>query len=224
MTLIIDCLVDNGILIGADCKKTDDKNNFIGKTQKIFPFQSKDKISFIYTASGLLCIDQQETCKMFSTNLRLSNVTSCLKQLAFDNLKSFTNNNFLFNSSDGCGLMLYYFDKNIPFQSQFLFNYKSKYQKKVTNKLLHGFIGSNLVGKNSERFYQLISENLQYFQLLKYSFLTKEPISYKNGQEIVQWTLENYIHHYPDQLTGSGIQLGILKPAEFEWIRKDFEK
>lgn len=224
MTLIVDCLVDNGILIGADCKKCDDKNNFIGKTQKIFPFQDKGKISFAFCASGLFRIESKETSKWFSTNLRLNSVTNYLKQVAYDNLKSFNANNFVFNSSDGCGLMLYYFNNKIPFQSRFLFNYTSKCQNKETSPLLNGLIYTNLAGKDYNNFNQLIRQNLFCFQIIKYSILTKEPISYKNGQKLVQWAIENYIHHYPDPLTGSGIQLGILKPTGFEWIRKDFEK
>jgi hypothetical protein len=225
MTLIVDCLVNKGILIGADCKITDEKFHKFAKTQKIFPFQNKDKISFTFCSSGLFRIRPKDACEWFSTEIRPNNINSCLKQLASDNLKSFKENNITLDDTEGCYLMLFYYRNEIPYVSRVIFNYKSeKILIDETNQLINGSINSNLVGEAYKRFYQLISRNLFCSQILNYSIQTKEPISYKNGQKLVQWAVENYSLHYPDITTGSGIQMGIFKQAQFEWIRKDFEK
>lgn len=49
-------------------------------------------------------------------------------------------------------------------------------------------------------------------------------VHYENGQKLVQWVIENYTLRYPDRITGLGIQMGIVKQTQYEWIRKDFEK
>ncbi|MHA2243883.1 MAG: hypothetical protein ACXADY_02850 [Candidatus Hodarchaeales archaeon] len=225
MTLIVDCLVNKGILIGADCKMTDEKFHKFVKTQKIFPFQNKDKISFTFCSSGFLCIHPKDVYEWFSAEIRPNNINSCLKQLAFDNLKSFKDKNIILDHTEGCYLMLFYYHNKIPYQSRVIFNYESeKILIDETNQLINGSINSNLIGEEYKRFYQLIRQNLSCSQILNYSLQTKEPISYENGQKLVQWTIENYSLRYPDIRTGSGIQMGILKHTQYEWIRKDFEK
>lgn len=224
MTLIVDCLTDRGILIGADCKKTDEKYHKSAKTQKIFSFQSKDKMTYVFCSSGLFCIDPRDACKRLSAKIRAKNIINGLRQLAFDNKKGFIEKNILFDHTEGCYLMLYYYHKETPYISYIILNYQSEKLKEKTYRLQNGIISSNLLGKDSECFYKLISVNMKYSQMLKYSLQTKEPISYKNGSELVQWVLEKYPLHYPDRTTGLGIQMGILNQSRFEWIRKDFDQ
>ena len=120
--------------------------------------------------------------------------------------------------------MLFYYRNEIPYQSRVIFKYNSeKILLDETNQLMNGSINSNLVGKDYKRFYQLIFRNLFCPQILNYSLQTKEHISYENGQKLVQWAIENYSLRYPDIRTGSGIQMGILKQTQYEWIRKNFE-
>ena len=225
MTLIVDCLVNKGILIGADCKITDEKFQKSAKTQKIFQFQNKEKISFAFCSSGLFRIRPKDACKRFSAEIRPNNINSCLKKLASDNLKSLKDNNITLDDTEGCYLMLFYYRNEIPYISRVIFNYKSeKILIDETNQLINGSINSNLIGEAYKRFYQLIVQNLSSSQILNYSLQTKKPISYENGQKLVQWAIENYSLRYPDINTGLGIQMGMLTQKKFEWIRKDFEK
>lgn len=215
MTLIVDCLVNKGILIGADCKMTDEKLQKSIKTQKIFPFQNKDKISFTFCSSGILRIHPKDACEWLSAEIRPKNINSCLKQLAFDNLKSFKDKNITLDDTEGCYLMLFYYRNEIPYQSRVIFQYNSeKILIDETNQLINGSINSNLIGEEYNRFYQLIRQNLSCSQILNYSLQTKEPISYENGQKLVQWAIENYPLRYPDITIGLGIQMGILKQTQ----------